>query len=333
MKKKILKLAAVSALMLILSAAAGIAQQAHDQYGFGNRVFLIQSALEVGKSANGFWDIPGEPKRTDGNFKAPKGGNWLQIQLWQREKGDPEDRLFRFRPGQAGGAGRYFISIGRSGNWGVNAIDGTGKIEARSRADHFELKHMGNGRWKIYYKNGMIVAPAANSAKNGTKLVLLPDQNSPHVQWVFFDTATNRSFIPASASTSTSGGNYSYKGKLEDAIASKHVGTQYFELAVRAQFDSENSDNKLQAYLNGMDKAADQWTAILNLVNAIKQNKDTAARRSMYQAISQANFKKGSGFLENALKGQIQKQINDASAAERDPSAKEFLRQIALKIQ
>lgn len=330
MKEKILRLAAISAFMLIITAAAGIAQQAHDQYGFGNRVFLIQSAPEVGKSANGLWDIPGTPKKTDGNLKGTK---WQHMGLWQREKGDPEDRLFRFSPGQAGGAGRYFIYIGRSGHWGVNAIDGTGKIEARSRADHFELKHMGNGRWKIYYKNGMIVAPASNSTKNGTKLILLPDQNSPHVEWVFFDTATNRSFIPASTSTSTSGGNYSYKGKLEDAIASKHVGSQYFNHAVAPQFNSENSGGKLQAYLNDMDKAAEQWTAILNLVNAIKQNKDTAARKSMYQAISEADIKKGSGFAENLLRGQVQKQINDASAAERDATAKGLLSQIAGKIQ
>lgn len=333
MKEKILRLAAISALMLIFSTAAGIAQQAHDQYGFGNRVFLIQSAPEVGKSANGLWDIPGQPKKTDGNLKAAQGGNWLQIQLWQREAGDPEDRLFRFRAAQGSAAGRYFISIGRSGNWGVNAVDATGKIEARPRSDHFELKHMGNGRWKIYYKSGMIVAPASNSTKNGTKLILLPDQNSPHVEWVFFDTATNRSFIPASTSTSTSGGNYSYKGKLEDAIASKHVGSQYFNYAVAPQFNSENSGGKLQAYLNDMNKAADQWTAILNLVNAIKKNKDTEARRSMYQAISEADIKKGSGFAENLLRGQVQKQINDASAAERDATAKGLLNQIAGKIQ
>ncbi len=328
MKKKILKLAAVSALMLILSAAAGIAQQAHDQYGFGNRVFLIQSAPEVGKSANGLWDIPGQPKKTDGNLKGTK---WQHMGLWQREKGDPEDRLFRFRPGQAGGAGRYFIYIGRSGNWGVNAIDGTGKIEARSRADHFELKHMGNGRWKIYYKNGIIVAPAGNSTKNGTKLILLPDQNSPHVQWVFFDTATNRSFIPASASTSTSGGNYSYKGKLEDAIASKHVGTQYFELAVRAQFDSENEGNKLQAYLNDKSDTSDQWVSILNIVKAIKDNKDVNARRSMYKAVSEANVKKGSNFAENLLKGQYVKQIRDIERSEKDAAAKRYLSTLVSK--
>ncbi|MFA5518008.1 MAG: hypothetical protein WDA74_02005 [Spirochaetota bacterium] len=328
MKNKILKLAAIPAFMLIISAAAVIAQSAHDQYGFGNRVFVIQSALEAGKSTNGLWDIPGTPNKDDGNLR---GTNWLHMGLWQREAGDPEDRVFRFRAAQGSAVGRYFISIGRSGNWGVNAIDGTGKIEARSRSDHFELKHMGNGRWKIYYKSGMIIAPASPTAKNGTKLVLLPDQNGPHTEWVFFDTATNQSFIPAS--TSASGGNYSYKGKLEDAIASRHVGSQYFQHAVAPQFNSENSGGKLQAYLNNMDKATEQWTAILNLVNAIKQNKDTEARRSMYQAISQANIKRGSGFAENLLKGQVQKQINDASAAERDTTAKGLLSQIAGKIQ
>jgi hypothetical protein len=325
MKKKIFKLAAVSALMLIFSAA-GIAQQAHDQYGFGNRVFLIQSAPEVGKSANGLWDIPGAPKKTDGNLK---GSKWQHMGLWQREAGDPEDRLFRFRAAQGSAAGRYFIYVGRSGHWGVNAIDGTGKIEARSRADHFELKHMGNGRWKIYYKNGMIVAPSSRSSKNGTKLMLLPDQNSPHVQWVFFDTATNRSFVPAS--TSTSGGNYSYKGKLEDAIASKHPGEQYFRYAAAAQFNSENEGNKLQAYLNDKSDTSDQWVAILNIVKAVKSNKDTGARRSMYKAVSEANVKKGSNFAENLLKGQYVKQIRDIERSEKDAAAKRYLSTLVSK--
>jgi len=326
MKKKLLILAAVSALMMIFSAA-GIAQQAHDQYGFGNRVFLIQSALEAGKSANGLWDIPGHPGKTDGNFKAAQGGNWLQIQLWQREAGDPQDRLFRFRPAQGGGAGRYFISIGRSGNWGVNAIDGTGKIEARPRADHFELKHMGDDRWKIYYKSGMIVAPASPTSRNGTKLVLLPDQNGPHAEWIFFDTATNKSFIPASGSAGAS----TYQGKLDTAIGSRIPGTQYFQHADGAKFDSENAGGKLQTYLNNIDKASDQWSAVLSIVNSIKQNKDVSARRSMYQAISQANIKKGSGFAQNLLKGQVANQINDSATSERDPAAKGHLTAIGSK--
>ena len=326
MKQKIIKIAAITSFMLIISAAAAIAQQAHDQFGFENRVFLIQSALEVGKSSNGLWDIPGQPGKTDGNLKGTK---WQHMGLWQREAGDPEDRLFRFRPAQGGGAGRYFISIGRSGNWGVNAIDGTGKIEARSRADHFELKHMGNGRWKIYYKSGMIIAPASPTSKNGTKLVLLPDQNGPHTEWVFFDTATNQSFIPASGSGSA--GASTYQGKLETAIGSRIPATQYFEHADGAKFDSENGGGKLQTYLNNMDKASDQWSAILSIVNSIKQNKDASARRSMYQAISQANIKKGSGFAENLLKGQVAKQINDSAASERDPAAKGHLTAIGSK--
>lgn len=327
MSRKFFRMIIAAGLMLAVSVPV-FSQQAVDQYGFGNRVFMIQSAIEVGKSANGLWDIPGAPNKTDGNLKGIK---WLNMQVWQRESGDPEDRVFRFRAAQGSAVGRYFISIGRNSSWGINAIEGTGAIEARSRVDHFELKHMGNGRWKIFYTPNLIVCLEANTAKNGTKLVLRPNQNGTHTEWVFFDTATNQSFIPAS--TSTSGENYSYKGKLEDAIASKHVGSQYFNYAVAPQFNSENSGGKLQAYLNNMDKAADQWTAILNLVNAIKQNKDTEARRSMYQAISEADIKRGSGFAENLLKGQVQKQINGASAAERDATAKGLLSQIAGKIQ
>jgi hypothetical protein len=50
----------ITALIFICSGEL-FAQQAFDQYGFGDRAFLIQSAMETGKSANGFWDIPGTP--------------------------------------------------------------------------------------------------------------------------------------------------------------------------------------------------------------------------------------------------------------------------------
>ncbi len=223
MKKNYLKLWFISAIMLILPATAGIAQEAFN-HGFGNRAFLIQSAPEVGKSANGFWDIPGTPEKTDGNFKKPKGGKWLQIQLWQIGARNDEDRLYKFRPGRGNATGRYFISIGLSGNWGVKVIDGAGKIEAREHdEDHFELKHMGNGRWKIYYKNGMIVAPAAKSAKNGTKLVLLPDQNSLHVQWVFLDPARKIPFIP-------------FEPKPASVIPDFFIKNQKFEYSAEGNF-------------------------------------------------------------------------------------------------
>jgi len=328
MSQKIFRTLIIAAVVFLFSASDSFAQKAHDQYGFGNRVFMIQSAFEVGKSAYGLWDIPGTPKKTNGNLK---GSKWLQIQVYQREKGDPEDRVFRFRAAQGSAAGRYFIYIGRKGHWGVNAIEGTRKIEARSRADHFELKHMGNGRWKIYYKPGMIICLQKNSAKNGTKLILRPDCNRTDAYWVFFDTKTGKSFIPATRRSSTENKS-SYKGTLEVAIAGKNPGTQYFQYADAAKFNSENADGKLQEYLNNKDTSG-QWSALLNLVKAVKDNKDTEARRSMYKAISEAEIKAGSNFAENLLKGKFVEQINAVARSEKDSIAKGYITTIAGKIR
>lgn len=327
MNQKKFKTLIVSALMLLFSVSV-FAQQAYDQFGFGDRAFLIQSALEVGKSANGFWDVPGTPRKTDGNLK---GSKWMEMNVWNREQGDPDDRLFTFSPGQMSAAGKYFIRFAREVQWGVNYIPGTGKIEARSAVDAFELKHLGGDKWKIYVKPGQVLCLQQNTAKNGTKLTVKPDHNGNDAVWVFYDLATLKSFIPAS-NNRPAAGNSSYKGTLATAIAYKSPGTQYFEQADGAKFNGENVNGELQTYLNNMN-TSDQWAAVLNLVKAVKNNKDTEARRSMYKAISEADIKAGNSFAENLLKGEFVKQINDTANSEKDASAKGYITLIAGKIR
>jgi hypothetical protein len=331
MKNKRIKLFIVSISIFMFAAADSFAQQAFDQYGFGDRAFLIQSALETGKSANGFWDVPGTPGKTNGNLTDGRTvKNWLEMQVWNREKGDPNDRLFTFRAAQLSGAGKYFIYFARERSWGVNYVEGTGKIEPRTRADYFEIKHMGGDKWKIYVKPGYVMCVDKNSAKNGSKIVVKPDHNGNDAVWVFYDLATLKSFIPASNRSSAST-NSSYKGVLKDSISYKTPGTQYFEQADGAKFNSENANGELQTYLNDM-KTSDQWAAVLNLVKAVKNNKDTEARRSMYRAISEADIKAGSSFAENLLKGEFVKQINDVARTEKDPDAKGYIAAIAGKL-
>jgi hypothetical protein len=209
----------------------------------------------------------------------------------------------------------------------VNGISGTAKVEARSRADSFELKHLGSGRWKIYYQPGVIVCLEKRSAADKTKLVLRPDFNGPETEWVFFDIRTNQSFIPRSMKEESTSG---YNGTLKAAISTKHVGTQYFQMADGTKFESENANGELQAYLDDLDTSA-QWTAVLDIVRAVPSNRDTAARRSMYKALAESNIKKGSNFAENLLKGQVVKQINQAGAKEKDPVAKKYLNALAGK--
>jgi hypothetical protein len=318
---KLLRGLCVSILMTVFFMTAGYAQKAFDQYGFGNRAFLVQSALEARKSAKGFWDVPGVPRKTNGNLKGTK---WKEMQVWNREKGDPDDRLFSFSPGQGGAAGKYFIRFARKRHWGVNYISGTGKIEARLGNDSYELKHMGGDKWKIYVKPGYVLCLKKNTAKNGTKLTLKPDHNGKSAIWVFYDLATLKSFIPAS-NRSSRANNSSYKGTLKDSIAYKNPATQYFRQADAAKFNGENANGELQAYLNDMRTTSDQWGAILNIVKAVKGNRDTAARRSMYKAVSEASVKAGSNFAENLIKGKFVEQIKAVARREKDSVAKRYL--------
>lgn len=161
-----------------------------DQYGFGDRTFLIQSALEGGKSSKGIWDLKG----TKDFFKKNQNQD---IQVWSRDKGkDRPDRIFKFQPAGGKSKGKYFIKYAKDRNWGVNAIEVTGKVEARMRAEAFDLKYMGDGRWKIYAGEGWILSLQSLKAEDGTKVVMTPDHDLKNGQWMFFDARTNKSFVP-----------------------------------------------------------------------------------------------------------------------------------------
>lgn len=324
MNRRILAVLCVSAVFALSSAAGLLAQQAVDQYGFGQRAFLIQSALESGKSANGLWDVPGKPGEA-GNFKYDSKKDWSHMGVWQREKGDPKDRLFSFSPAQGSAAGRYFIKFARDYHWGVNAIEMTGKIEARSRADHFELKNVGGDRWKIYYKPGVIVCLDKPTAKNSTKLVLRPDHSGAHTEWVFFDAATSRSFIPVAAPAASTP---AVKITLDEALRNQDVAGQYFRRADAGKFTTENASGQTQAHLNGISKPAEQWTAIKKIVDAACNNKDMAAKRAMLKAVSEVRAKAGGNFAENILKSALVKQYGDMAGVERDAESKTYLNKI-----
>lgn len=324
MKKKSIGILAASFLFFVFFISGGFSQQANDQYGFGERAFLIQSALEAGKSAYGFWDVPGTPRKSDGNLKGTK---WLEMGVYQREKGDPDDRLFTFRPAQGNGAGKYFIYFARERNWGINYVEGTGKIEARSRADYFEIKHMGGDRWKIYVKPGYVMCVDKNTAKNGTKIVVKPDHSGNDALWVFYDLATLRSFIPAKKEKEVT---VKIKMTLPEAIAGKNPSLQYFEYADDQKFLTENKNGELQAWFSSFE-AQDQWSTICLVIKSVQKNGDINAKRAMLKAISEVTVKPGSGFLENTLKSTLKNEISKYADAEKDAQSKILITGIANK--
>ena len=207
MKSKFFSTLCLSVVMFLFSAA-GVNSVEVDEFGFNKRSFIIQSALEPNTSIKGFWDLPGKPGKDAGNLKRTKKQDgtkgWLKMQVWQREKGDPADRRFTIYPGYV--KGRYAIVFskffGTQDLW-MLCTDETGtKVEGRIGIETWEVKYIGNFRWKIYgvsgKSKGKVLCLESNTARNGTKLVLKPDHNGAGAEWVFYDTATNRAFAPVS---------------------------------------------------------------------------------------------------------------------------------------
>ncbi len=325
--KTVAKICILISVLFIFSATAYT--KAHDQYGFGNREFLIQSALEAGKSTRGIWDLPG----TKNFFKR---GKWKQVQIWARDKGkDRKDRLFKFTPAGGSAEGRYFIKYAKEKYWGVNYIGGTGKVEARFSADHFELKHLGNGRWKIYVDKNTILAIDNMKAKNGAKIVAVRDSNSKNAQWVFFNARTNKSFIPRMISP-RNGFNSSNNGKssqsLESALGQKRGPAKYFTHVSASQFRLDNRNNIMKIFYEGYG-TADQWNHILDTVKAAKYNRDTGARREIYNALNTVSVKKGSVLLNATIKPRVKKGVAESVKSERDAIAKKYLMSIENKFQ
>ena len=167
-----------------------------DQVPLGQN-FYIQSAMSYGKSNNGYWDLPGNNKVTIGD----------KIQIWTLDGGT--DRLFRFEKKRYG----EYLQI-----YCGNTIDGVvdipeGKTDNGNKAtiwsrnhgaaQDFYLKHLGNGRYKIYHRSGKILCIAGVTNDNGTAVHLWDDHNGNHLEWYLIDAKTRKAYIPGGSTSST----------------------------------------------------------------------------------------------------------------------------------
>lgn len=156
-----------------------------------NKKYLIQSAMNRGKDAGGYWDLPGD------NNNIKKGQN---IQIWEYNNGI--DRQFAFK--KTSQEGYYEIAVGNMSNARVDIEGGKSGNgtniqiwEANgSTAQRFRLKHMGEGRFKIYDVNGKIMCNKSKSNANGTNVHLWDDHDGPWTEWVLIDVTTGTAFIP-----------------------------------------------------------------------------------------------------------------------------------------
>jgi len=165
------------------------------------KTFYIQSAMNRDRDDRGFWDLPGtgqEAIKKDARFQV-----WTHSNL--------PDRMYRFEKAQNGQF--YKIHVGHSGNMvvdlkGAKTDNGTEAAVWTAHNEHsqdFYLKHLGDGRFKIYHRSGKILNLKARKNDNGTQIHLWDDHDGIHNEWYLIDTGTNRPFIPSATKEAPSG--------------------------------------------------------------------------------------------------------------------------------
>jgi hypothetical protein len=156
-----------------------------------NKKYLIQSAMNRGKDAGGYWDLPGD------NNNIKKGQN---LQIWDYNNGI--DRQFAFK--KAAHDGYYEIIVGNISNARINVDGGKNANgtnveiwEADGKSKQlFRLKHMGEGRFKIYDANDRLICTEGRKNSKGTNLHMWEDHDGPWTEWVLIDVTTGATFIP-----------------------------------------------------------------------------------------------------------------------------------------
>jgi len=185
--KKILTFACA---ILVISSSLVNAQPRSSVMPTG-RKFVIQSAMNYGRDNGACWDIPGSPTLIS------KG---LNIQVWTMDEG--VDRYFTLIDSPEGGY--YEISIANTSNSRVDVAGGKSKngtnVNAWERnngtAQRFLFHHLGNGRFKIYDRNGKVICLAGRKNDNGTNVHIWDDHDAISVEWYLIDANTKTAFIP-----------------------------------------------------------------------------------------------------------------------------------------
>ncbi len=154
--------------------------------------FWIQSAMSIG-TPGGCWDVPGGPTT---------GKNGQNIVCWNIDNG--KDRLFKFVPSPKY-KGYYEIHSAL----GVALDNQGGKNNLRKNGNNillwgrhggesqvFKIKHLGNGKIKIYNYGGYVVHLENRKNTNGTNIKIWQDHPGAWMEWYLIDPATAKPFVP-----------------------------------------------------------------------------------------------------------------------------------------
>lgn len=173
MKKKFICIIC-SCIIGAAALTAAYAQETDDSPAL-NKIFYVKS-VQSGKNPFGFWDQPGYPKK----FK--KGDSLL---LFEHENETDQqfvvektsDGWYNIRSNNGG-----YIDVASNGNANGTKIciwEKTGKDNQK-----FRFKYLGNGRWKIYAKNGKVIC-TPRKFDNATQVHIWDDHDGAWMEWYF----------------------------------------------------------------------------------------------------------------------------------------------------
>lgn len=159
------------------------------------QVFYIQSNNSYGSSNSGCWDIRG---------RNVKFTNSQSIIVWQLSDQD-NDRKFKFNyAGFEDGSHWYYIIPEYTRGYGVVDVQGGSNSNGtniqvytlnHTASQKFRIKHLGNGKWKIYSKLGGILCLDRRSSANGSNVHLWQDHSGAGTEWHLIDVHTNQQLV------------------------------------------------------------------------------------------------------------------------------------------
>ncbi len=155
-----------------------------------NEQYYIQSAVSYNVNNKGYWDLSGKCMNVkDGNTY--KNGN--NIKIWSKDEG--VDRYFCFV--KAGETGYYNIKANCGSKFSIDLQSGNtsngGNIHIwttnfTNPNQHFYLKHLGGGKYKIYHRSGKVLCLQGGlKDDNGVNVHVWDDHNAANTEWYIFD--------------------------------------------------------------------------------------------------------------------------------------------------
>lgn len=181
----------------------------------------IQSAAEYGKSAKGYWDLPGHPT-------APKNGQELKVWTLNADEYTNADRKFKFIevPGY-NGEYYYIVPFNGSRTHTLDIDGGPRNIKKNGSKAHiwenkhhegqmFKVIHLGNGKIKILTHAGYPLNLEKRSSADGMKIQTWEPQNGNWTEWYVINPTNHQKLIPE---------NYNNK-RTEDIGHWKMIGKQ-----------------------------------------------------------------------------------------------------------